>query len=110
MTSVPDMTLSPIVLYSGTDSPVIAEASISASPLTTTPSAPIRSPVRITKTSPETNSLIARLTSRPARKQVAGFDPSSSNNDSDSRAVCLARFSMLLPNNTSVITSADASK
>lgn len=90
---VPANTSSPVVLSTGSGSPVIVAWSTSLAPATTAPSAAIRSPGRTRIRSSTSRSAACTLSSPPSpvsRVAVSGAKPSSPRTASSVRAVASA--------------------
>ncbi len=91
--TVPPTTAAPGATSTGTDSPVMREASIAERPSTTTPSAAIFSPGRTTMRSPTVTTSTGTSSSTPSRRSVACLAPSLRRASSAEPALRRARAS-----------------
>mmetsp|Transcript_61822 Transcript_61822/g.146361 ORF Transcript_61822/g.146361 Transcript_61822/m.146361 type:complete len:238 (-) Transcript_61822:323-1036(-) len=106
----PPVTLSPTALGTGRLSPVMSDSSIWLRPSTISPSTATRSPGRMTTRSPTTTCSTGTSTSAPSRRTLAVVGRNAFNARMASVVCRLARCSSHLPNKTSVMTAAEASK
>ena len=108
--SVPPVTLSRSVLLTGSGSPVSMDSSTWVWPSLTRPSTAKRSPGRTASSSPTSTSSIGTSTSPSSPSKCAVSGRKACNARMAEVVWRLARASSHLPSNTSVITTAEASK
>jgi len=108
--TVAPATFAPIVLSTGTDSPVSIDSSTAEAPSMTSPSVGIFSPGRIRSRSPTRTASVGTITSTPSRRTRACLAPSSSSARIALPARRLARTSKYRPSTRNAISSAAVSK